>query len=176
MAYVRQLEVESDGYDRSRELNEFRFEGRPTPLLAHMKGIRVAPDSDAALTIRTTFRLRPEDRPYQDELGSDSNLRYKRMRGNPNSRENVALRQAMTLRKPLIWFYGVGPAVFLPLYPVLLVREEPDEEHFVVALSDDLRTPWDQSFVHPVDEVLHREYAESLVRRRLHNRCSGTAY
>lgn len=168
MAYVRQLEALGDGYVRSRELNEFRFEGRPMPLLAHMKGIRVVSDSDAALTIRTTFRLRPEDRPYQDELGSDSNLRYKRMRGSSNSRENVALRQAMTLRKPLIWFYGVGPAVFLALYPVVMVGEEPDEEQFVVALSDDLRTPWDQSFVHPVDDVLHREYAESLVRRRLH--------
>jgi hypothetical protein len=38
----------------------------------------------------------------------------------------------------------------------------------VVALSDDLRSPWDQGFAHPVDEVLHREYAEALVRRRLH--------
>ena len=168
MAYVRQLEERGDGYVRSRELNEFRFEGRPAPLLAHMKGIRVFPDTDVALTIRTKFRLRPEDRPYQDELGADNYLRYKRMRGNPNSRENVALRQAMTLGKPLIWFYGVGQAVFLALYPVLLVGEEQDEQQFVVALSDDLRTPWDQGFVHPVDDVLHREYAESLVRRRLH--------
>jgi hypothetical protein len=175
MAYVRHLEVRSDGYVRSRDLNEFRFEGRPTPLLAHMKGIRVAPDSDAALTIRTTFRLRPEDRPYQDELGSDSNLRYKRMRGNPNSRENVALRQAMTLRKPLIWFYGVGRAVFLPLYPVLIVREETDEEQFVVALSDDLRNPWDQSLYTQSTKCYIGSTQSPLYGVGFTNRCSGTA-
>jgi putative restriction endonuclease len=133
-----------------------------------MKGIRVLPNSDIALTIRTTFRLRPEDRPYQDDLGQDNLLRYKRMRGNPNSQENNALRKAMNLGKRLIWFYGVGPAVFLALTPVVLVREETDQEQFVVALSDDLRSPWDQGFAHPVDDVLHREYAEALVRRRLH--------
>jgi putative restriction endonuclease len=168
MAYVAQLETRGDGYVRSRELNEFRFEGRQAPLLAHMKGIRVFAESDAAITIRTTFRLRPEDRPYQDELGADNYLRYNRMRGNPNSRENAALRIAMAQRKPLIWFYGVGSAVFLALYPTMLVHEERDKEQFVVALSDDLRSPWDQDFIHPVDEVLQREYAQSLVKRRLH--------
>jgi putative restriction endonuclease len=168
MLYVGQLEKRGDGYVRSRDLSQFRFEGRPIALLPHMKGIQVLPDSDVALTIRTTFRLRPEDRPYRDELGPDNYLRYKRMRCNPNSRENAALRMAMTLGKPLIWFYGVGPAVFHALYPVWIVDEERDLEQFVVALSEDLRAQWERDFVHPVDEVLHREYAEAVVRRRLH--------
>lgn len=168
MAYVSRLAAKGDGYIGSGELNRFEFEGRPIPLLAHMKGIRVAPDSDIALTIRTTFRLRPEDRPYQDELGSDLYLRYKRMKGNANSRENTSLRLAMTLGKPLIWLYGVGPAVFLPLSPAIVVGEEPGQEQFVVALSEDLGNQWSRDFIHPVDEVLHREYAEAVVKRRLH--------
>ena len=168
MLYVGELEARGDGYVRSRDLNQFVFDGQPTPLLPYMKGIRVLPESDAALTIRTTFRLLPEERPYEDELGADNYLRYKRMRGNPDSRENAALRMAMTLGQPLIWFYGVGPAVFRALYPVWVVDEEPDREQFVVALSEDLRTQWHRDFVQPVDEVLHREYAEAVVKRRLH--------
>jgi putative restriction endonuclease len=168
MSYVGQLEAQGDGYVRSSDLDRFVFDGQPIPLLPFMKGIKVPPGSDAALSIRTTFRLRPEERPYQDELGPDNYLRYKRMRGSPNSRENEALRMAMTLGKPLIWFYGVGPAVFRALYPVWVVDEEPDQDQFVVALSEDLRTQWHRDFVQPVDELLHREYAEAVVKRRLH--------
>jgi len=40
MAYVRRLEEQGDGYVRSRDLRSFQFEGVPTSLLAHMKGIR----------------------------------------------------------------------------------------------------------------------------------------
>ena len=116
MLFVGELEARGDGYVRSRDLDQFVFQGQPTPLLAHMKGIKVLPASDAALTIRTTFRLRPEERPYEDELGPDK-LRYKRMRGNPNSRENVEPAGGNEAREALIWFYGVGPAVFRALYP-----------------------------------------------------------
>ena len=138
MAYVRQLESRGDGFVRSRDLHRFQFEGEPISLLAHMKGIRVLPESDVALTIRTTFSARPEERPYEDDLGTDGYPRFKRMRGYPNSRENRALRNAIVGGSPLIWFYGVGPAVFRALYPVWLVEEEPDQDQFVVALSDDL--------------------------------------
>jgi putative restriction endonuclease len=168
MVYVRQLESNGDGFVRSRDLDQFRFEGKPVSLLAHMKGIKVLPDSEVALTIRTTFSARPEERPYEDDLGLDGYPRYKRMRGNPNSRENRALRHAMTLGKPLIWFYGVGPAVFRALYPVWLVEEEHDQDQFVVALSDDLLVQWRRDVVHPADEVLRREYAIAEVKRRLH--------
>jgi len=133
-----------------------------------MKGIKVLPDSDVALTIRTTFSASPEERPYEDDLGLDGYPRYKRMKGNPTSRENRALRHAMALGKPLIWFYGVGPAVFRALYPVWLVEEEHDQDQFVLALSDDLLAQWQRDIVHPADELLRREYAIAEVKRRLH--------
>jgi putative restriction endonuclease len=168
IAYVARLEERRDGFVRSRDLRDFRFEGEPTSLLAPMKGIRVLPDSDVALTIMTTFSARPEDRPYEDETGRDGYPRYKRMRGNPDSRENRSLRNAMALGKPLIWFYGVGPAVYRALYRVWLVDEEPDQDQFVVALTEDLRAQWQRDFVHPTDELLRREYAVAEVKRRLH--------
>jgi putative restriction endonuclease len=167
-AYVARLEERGNGFVRSRDLRDFSFDGNPMPLLALMKGIRVLPDSDVALTIMTTFSARPEDRPYEDDLGLDGYPRYKRMRGNPDAKENRALRNAMALARPLIWFYGVGPAVFRALYPVWLVDEEDEADQFVVALSEDFRAQWDRDFGHPEDELLHREYALTEAKRRLH--------
>jgi putative restriction endonuclease len=168
MAYVRELEERGDGYVHSRDLRSFQFEGVPTSLLAHMKGIRVLPDSEIALTIMTTFAASAEERPYEDDMGGDGYPRYKRMRGNPDSRENRALRTAMILGKPLIWFYGVGPAVYEAHCMVWAVAEEADQEQFVIALSDDLRNQWGRDLVHPADEALRREYAMAETRRRLH--------
>jgi putative restriction endonuclease len=133
-----------------------------------MKGIRVLPDSDVALTIMTAFSARPEDRPYDDDVGTDGYPRYKRMKGNPNARENEALRKAGTLGKPIIWFYGVAKAVYRAIYPVWVVDEEMDENQFVVALSDDLRGQWGWHLEHPVDEALKRQYALVEAKRRLH--------
>ncbi len=116
----------------------------------------------------TTFRLRPEDRPYEDALGPDNYLRYKWMGADSDAHDNVSLRRALELAKPLIWFYGVGPAMYLPLSPVWIVDEERDLRQFVVALSDDLRSQWESDFVHPADSALQREYAEAMVKRRLH--------
>lgn len=168
MAFVSGLEAQGGGYVSARDLNTFEFEGKRTALLQHMKGIRVVAGSEAALTIRTTFRLRPEDRPYADDVGSDGYPRYKWMGTNPDASDNAALRRAMVLRKPLIWFYGVGRAVFRALYPVWLADEEPDQHQFVVALTEDLRAQWGHDFLHPVDEALRREYVDTVVKRRLH--------
>lgn len=168
MAFVGELEAQGDGYVRSRDLMRFKFEGSGRPLLPHMKGILVSSDSDVALTIRTTFSARPEDRPYEDNLGVDNYLRYKMMRGNPDSRENRALRNALNSGAPLIWFNGVAPALFRALYPVWLVAEEPDQHQFVVALTEDLAAQWSIDATHPVDEMLRREYALAEVKRRLH--------
>lgn len=168
MAYVSQLEVRGDGFLTSRQLRDFEYQGQAVPLLAVMKGIRVLSDSETALTIMTTFSARPEDRPYEDDVGQDGYPRYKRMRGNPDSRENRALRNAIAIGAPLIWFYGVGPAVYRAIYPVWLVEEEADAEQFVVALTDDLRAQWERSFLHPEDAVLRRQYSLAEVKRRLH--------
>ncbi|HEX6399114.1 MAG TPA: HNH endonuclease, partial [Actinomycetota bacterium] len=81
MAYVSQLEVRGDGFLTSRQLRDFEYQGQAVPLLAVMKGIRVLSDSETALTIMTTFSARPEDRPYEDDVGQDGYPRYKRMRG-----------------------------------------------------------------------------------------------
>ncbi|MBA3552596.1 MAG: HNH endonuclease [Actinobacteria bacterium] len=103
-------------------------------------------------------------------MGADAYPRYKWRGSNPRAWDNIALRRAMELRKPLAWFVGVSPGVYDPIFPVWLVDEEPSEQQFVVALDDLMRDQWrsDLSTRTPFDPV--RRYALATVRVRLHQR------
>lgn len=75
----------------------------------------------------------------------------------------------MELRKPLAWFIGVAAGLYEPVFPVWLVDEEPAEHQFVVALDRAMEAAWQpQVFLTAPDEIRRREYAEAVVRRRLH--------
>jgi putative restriction endonuclease len=170
-AYLDELRRRRGEHVSYRDLESFRFEGRRISLIQRMRGIRVVSGFEAALSILTTYRARPEDRPYEDQEGPDGYWRYKWRGTDPNHYDNVALRRAMELGKPLIWFVGVAPGTYLPVYPIFLVAEEPDQHQFVVALSEELRNQWlDPALVHPVDLALRRQYAQAVVKQRLHQR------
>lgn len=168
MSYVRKLDARNGGFVSQEELDAFDFEGQRLSLLQHMRGIRVVRGLEAALTIRTTYSLQPEDRPYEDDIGADGYPRYKWRGTDPEAYDNRALRQAMKTGKPLIWFIAVAPGVFQPVTPVWLSAEEPDKHQFVVAVDQDLALPRSHDFVHPEDAVLHRQYVDAVVRRRVH--------
>ncbi len=93
--------------------------------------------------------------------------RYKWRGTDPDHPENVTLRHAMERRLPLIWFQDIAPGLYLPVFPVWLVAEEPEQHQFVVALDlEQLRT-WGDSRDAAILE-LRRAYADRLVRERLH--------
>lgn len=169
--YLNRLVAGSGGTVTARELQAFEFEGRRISLLQHMRGIRVVSGFEAAISIRTTYASRPGDLPYDDREGADGYFRYKWQGTDPEAYDNVALRRAVELGKPLAWFVGIAPGVFTPLYPIWLVGEEPQEHQFVVALSEGMREQWEPALLqHPADLVLRRQYAEAVVRQRLHQR------
>jgi len=168
MDFVRKLRDAGGGTVRFRDLDAFTFEGERVPLIQRPRGIRAVPGLSAALTILTTFRADPTERPYEDVEGADGYLRYKWMRSDPNVRDNTALRAAMTEGKPLVWFFGVGPGEYEPVFPVYVVGEEPTSTQFVVALDEALREQWEIDLSHPVDLALRRQYALALVRQRIH--------
>jgi putative restriction endonuclease len=152
------------------QLNGFEFEGNRISLLQHMRGIRVVSGLPAALSIRTTFAARPEDRPYEDAEGPDGYFRYKWRGTDSDAHDNVALRVAMSERRPMAWFVGVASGRFTAIYPVWLVGEEADQHQFIVAFDEVMRDDWSttERLQHPADLALRREYAEATVRRRLH--------
>src|SRR5438093_13672793 len=98
-----------------------------------MRGIRVVSGLEAALSILTTYAVRPQDRPYEDTEGPDGYWRYKWRGTDPDGYDNAALRQAMELGKPLAWFVGVASGVYVPIHPVWFVGAERAEPPFVRA-------------------------------------------
>ncbi|NHA66842.1 HNH endonuclease [Phycicoccus sp. CMS6Z-2] len=155
----------NDGADSltTDEIKEFRFRGEPMPLMDMQRGIRKPAVLDAALSFRTVYRPEGLERPYEDSVGHDGLIRYKYRGTDPQHPENRALRVAMERRLPLIWFFGVGAAAYLPTYPVYLIREEPSQFQFVVdAVSDGVISS---------DSVLEgtlKRYITVETRRRLH--------
>lgn len=148
----------------SVDLLDFEIDGRQFRLMDAQRGIRKPRELSAALSIRTVYTPDGQKRPYEDSLGSDGLLRYKWRGDNANHAENRALRAAMEGRLPLIWFFGVGPGVYEPIYPVYLLWEEPDQHQFVI--DPDVARGL-VSAGSPVEERLRR-YIVRETRQRLH--------
>jgi len=171
-AYLDGLAERGTPLVRQEDLAGFVFEGQQLRLMATQQGIWKPRWLSSALSFRTVFRPDPSRRPYDDQEGPDGYLRYKWQYRDPvdpdnyHRPDNRAMRQAMEQRQPLIWFHGVASGLYLPIYPVTLVDEEPEHLQFVVALDeasarlrDDLETN---------DPELVRRYAERSVKERLH--------
>lgn len=87
-----------------------------------MRGIRVLQGHPAALSILTTHRERPEDRPYEDNIGPDGYPRYKWQGSDPQASDNVALRVAMELSHSVV--RGCSPRVVRDFRGAMIGRGE----------------------------------------------------
>jgi putative restriction endonuclease len=144
---------------REQLANDFRVAGQRFPLVDRGRGIRKPAGWHAALSIMTAL-----GRPYADDEGPDGLHRYKLRRDQRGSRENQSLRSALRDQVPLIWFYGVAPGVFNAIFPIWLTAEEPGDDQFVLALTEDQRSVQPSS---PVEETFRR-YLIAETKRRLH--------
>ena len=70
---------------------------------------------------------------YEDTFSQDGFLLYKYRGIDPNHRDNVGLREAMRLQIPLIYFHGISPGKYEPVWPVYIVGDEPKNLLFKVA-------------------------------------------
>lgn len=150
------------------ELAGFSFEGRRIPLIDPQRGIRKPAHLTAALSIRTRFTPPGQNPPYQDCEGPDGLLRYKYRGQDPNPQidhpENVALREAFRHQLPLIWFVAAAVGVYVPIYPVWIVGDEPQQLQFVVAFDVAQRL---MTVGNEIDEP-ERRYVKRLTWQRLH--------
>lgn len=167
LAFLRGVQLRTGGPIKHEDVATFTFEGERIPLMDLQRGIRKPRMLDAALSFRTVFASSPDQRPYADERGEDGYQRYKWRGTDADHPENVALRRAMTARLPLIWFQGIATGLYLPVFPVWLVAEEPWAQQFVVALDLEQMHAWGDTGDAVVIE-LRRAYADRVVRERLH--------
>jgi putative restriction endonuclease len=166
-AFLTSLLTRLGGIVRLEDVSRFEYMGERISLLDPQRGIRKPRQLLAALSIRTVHSSDPYARPYADDIGADGYLRYKWRGTDPNHPENRALRDAMTFGLPLIWFQGVGPGIYVPIYPIWMVAEESSRHEFVVALDAIQLEEWKDPGLRRVAEENAR-YEPDSVNRRLH--------
>jgi putative restriction endonuclease len=150
----------------------FVFEGTRIALWSSRRGIwrpeQLARASGAALTIVTAPPVPGKAPPYDDQVASDSPTFVYRYRGNdPSAWDNVAVRRAMELQRPLIYLYGIDKGSYEPIYPCYVVGDDPSQLAFY--LTGDLASamPPVAAPPTPTDEI-RRGYATRAVKVRLH--------
>jgi len=121
---------------------------------------------DMPLSITTVPVVAGRERPYEDQIGDGGLISYKYRGTDPQHRENVGLRKAMYSQTPLIYFYGVVPGYYLPVWPVFIVGDDPATLSFNVAVDEAHALLADQE-PETVKEI-RREYVTRLTRHRLH--------
>lgn len=142
------------------ELGDFTFDGEPFRLISTQTGIWKPAGMAAALSIR-----RGEHSPYADGVGPEGLPRYDWQGRDPEHSDNRALRAAKDAQLPLIWFFHVGPSTYQAVFPVYLLREEPEQRRFVVVVHDGIREL--APLASPVETELRR-YLLRQTRQRLH--------
>jgi len=145
-------------------LASFEYDGHSLPLMDRQRGIRKPAGMEAALSIRTVFTEPGGTPPYADAAGPDGPIRYKYRGNDPLHPENKALRRAYLDGLPLIWFVGIAPAQYKPVYPVWIVGDEPEQLQFAIALDQG------QRLIKPGEDIGAdtKRYMERLNQVRLH--------
>lgn len=149
------------------------LEGTTVPISTKAEGIYKPQGHPAALSIKTTVPRAGRANPYSDELIEDGRLlRYAyRARGGPANPANESLRLAMSAQLPLIYFFGVAPAVYAALLPVYVVGDDPLRHEFKIAPSSLHALGGMTTDVQRLLEASpDRAYVARVVMQRLHQR------
>lgn len=148
----------SGGVVTRAELEAFQYDGEPIKLIDQSRGIRNPRQLAATISI-----LSSPKGPYDDVETADGLLRYAYREGDPDGSDNRKLRAAHQLGLPLILIRGIAPGVFVPVAPVYVVADRPEQRIFEIAVDESLRLLSGA----PLDET-QRSYVERLTKLRLH--------
>ena len=158
MAYLAERTADSGGVVTRAELESFHYAGEPLKLIDQSRGIRNPRQLAATLSI-----LAQPKGPYDDVETENGLIRYAYRDGDPNGGDNRKLRRAAELGVPLVLLRGIAPGVFVPVFPVYVVADDPEKRHVEIAVDESLRF-----LAGRTPTVDTREYAERLTRLRLH--------
>lgn len=83
--------------------------------------------SRGVLSIKTTIPRTGRNSRYEDIASDDGFFLYRFQGQDPSSSDNVALRQAFEDQSPLIYFHGVAPGLYMPIFPVFVTQWNPKD-------------------------------------------------
>jgi putative restriction endonuclease len=163
----KQTELHGTELPRDLLLRGFVFEGQRVPLLSPQGIFRPAALPEVPLSITTAPPSDRKPAPYDDRLEQDGVLAYRYRGTDPMHRDNVALRLAMFRSTPLVYFVGMVPGRYAPIWPVFVVGDDPEHLTFTVVAEDSAFAHMDGT---PTDLGAEgrRRYITTLVQRRLH--------
>ena len=146
----------------------FEFDGRRVPLLGPQGIFKPAVLPEMPLSIMTKTVVEGEARPYEDGMGPDGLLRYRYRGTDAAHRDNVGLRLAMRRGVPLVYLFGVTRGRYMPVWPVFIVRDHPEDLAFSVAVD----APYMPVLSDPRPDLAsleaRRAYVTVVTQRRVH--------
>jgi putative restriction endonuclease len=164
--HIQALAERQAGVVTSRQMVDgFEFRGQRVAMWNQASGIfrpTMLPRGSAALTIVTT-----PGNPYDENPDpSDDRLIYRYRGTDPLFRDNVLLRRAMEQQRPLLYFVGLRPGVYQPVFPVWVIGDVPEALSFMLVVDEagsiaELRPP-------VPDEWPEKRYITRAVKQRLH--------
>lgn len=101
--------------------------------------------------------------PYADTDIGDSLFAYDYRAGSTDG-DNKKMRRAYELGLPIILLRTIRPGVFVPVFPVYVVKDDLANRQFVLALDESLRFVSDPQHLNPIE----RQYAIRAIKQRLH--------
>ncbi len=116
----------------------------------------------AALSVRTVFG----QTRYRDEETTEGVL-YAYQGADPDNHFNRWLRTAWSLRVPLVYFVGIRPGWYRPIYPTFVERDEPAELRVLLTFGK-MRGPYDEREPVHIDDEIERRYVVREVKQRIH--------
>lgn len=146
----------------------FLARGRKFLFATAAEGIFRPTGMTGVLSLKTVVP-RPKGRIwYQDqsapELETKSDVFWYAFTGSdPNNTRNQWLRDAMTRQLPMIYFYGVAPGVYEPVFPAYVVDWAPENLSCGLSFSVETDMPGHDSAPPP-----ERRYALRTIQQRLH--------
>lgn len=158
-ATVQRLSDANGGYVEWRQLTDVKLADGSTQRMVDpgRGGIWNPSNFMATLSIVTS-----PDGPYPDRE-EHGLLRYHYQRG-PEGGKNLKLRAAMELHLPLLRLKKEAKGIYLPIFPVYVVGDNPVIREFTISLDENLRVIDGGAQL----SALEKAYAERLVQHRVH--------
>lgn len=158
MAALANRVASNGGFVTRAELSSLTVDGVERRLVDTSRGIWNPKWMDATLTI-----LSSDDGPYEDQFIGPGLIRYEYQKGSDDG-INAKLRRAFELAAPVVMLRKLEDGVYVPIFPVYVVRDDRERRSFVVSLDSEF-SGMDGDATIAMDL---RSYAQAVVRKRLH--------
>jgi putative restriction endonuclease len=168
--HLRRLSEVHDHLTAAELMPGFIFNGKRIPLINPQRGIFKPQQMRFLLSIKTVFP-KPGGKVWYDDqrqvhrqiFEGDETVDYAFMGDDPKAADNRWLREAFENRVPIIYFLGIAPGRYQPIFPVFISGWDAKSLKARVAFG-----VLDQESLAPPENSVERRYALRAVKQRLH--------